>query len=456
MSHRPQPTRRDFIKVSAAAAWSLSAASYARVIGSNARLQVAFVGVGGIAGGQHIPQLADLGAICPCYCDADSNRWGNCADRWSDAKGYTDFRKMYDKHMGEIDAVMVGTPDHQHYPPTIIAMMEGKHAYTQKPLTHTPWEARQLALAQERYKVATQMGNQGHAFDSLRKTIDHLRSGSIGELQEAHVWTNRPIWRQGMTVPEGGEPVPANLDWEAYVGPAPMRPFRHEPADGWGGFYHPFNWRGFWDFGCGALGDMACHEVDPVYWAMQPGLPTAVELIDPEPIGDAEMYKSHGTVKFEFAATGDHPAWTLYWYEGGNKPQRPDELEEGTELTAEGALYIGSKGKMIALPSARHEPRLLPQTAHEARGTVPEMIERSEGHHLEWYSACTGDKPYDHPKSSFAYAGPFSESMLLGCIAQKVGGRLEYDGAKQRFTNNDNANRYITKAYREGWDFRMG
>ena len=455
MPQKQTLSRREFVKVSAAAAWGLSAASYARVPGSNARLNVAFIGVDGIAGSQHIPILADLGAACPCYCDADSNRFGPGAERFPDAKSYADYRKMYDKHMREIDAVMVGTPDHQHYPATIIAMMAGKHAYTQKPLTHTVWEARQLALAQQKYKVATQMGNQGHASEDLRKTIDYLRSGAIGDLREAHIWTNRPIWRQGMTVPEGSEPIPANMDWESWIGPAPMRPYRHEPSDGWGGLYHPFNWRGFWDFGCGALGDMACHEVDPVYWALLPGLPTAVELLKPEPIGNADMFKANGIVKFEFPANGEHPAFNLFWYEGGLKPDRPEELEQETPLTDEGALYIGTKAKMIALPNARAAPRLLPQSLHDSVGAPAQMIERSEGHHLEWYKACTGDKPFDYPKSNFAYAGPFSESMLLGCVAQKVGGRLEYDAKSQRFTNNDEANRFVTKAYREGWDFRM-
>ena len=450
------PTRRDFLKASAIATFSLSAASYARVLGSNARLQVAFIGVGGIAGDQHIPPLESLGAICPCFTDADSDRWGNCVERWPDAKGYTDYRKMYDAHMKDIDAVMVGTPDHHHYPATIIAMMEGKHAYTQKPLTHTPWEARQLTIAAKKYKVATQMGNQGHASESLRKTIDYLRSGAIGTLKQAHVWTNRPIWRQGMVVPEGGQPIPANMDWESWIGPAPMRPYRHDPADGWGGLYHPFNWRGFYDFGCGALGDMACHEVDPVYWAMEPGLPTTVELLKPEPIGDADMFKSNGIVRFEFPAKNNRPAFELFWYEGGLKPERPKELEEETELTDEGALYIGEKGKMIALPNARSEPRLLPQALHDEVGIPPQMIARSEGHHKEWYSACVGNKPWDYPKSNFLYAGPFSEAILLGCIAQKVGGKLEYDGNTQRFTNNDKANALIRKSYRKGWDFKMG
>lgn len=447
-------SRREFLYTTAAgAAWAMSAASYARIMGANQRLQVAYIGVSGIASDQHIPILTELGAGCPCYCDADSRRWGPAAEPYPEATGYTDYRQMYDKQHKDFDAVMIGTPDHHHYPATIIAMMQGKHVYTQKPLTHTVWEARQLTLAMDRYKVATQMGNQGHASESLRKTIDYLRGGAVGELKEAHVWTNRPWWRQGMKRPEGAEPVPDGFDWDAWIGPAPTRPFRHEPADDWGGLYHPFNWRGWWDFGCGALGDMACHEMDPFYWAMLPGFPTGVELIDSEPFGGAEMFAKESTVKFEFAPKDGQPGFDAYWYEGGRKPARPADLEPETELTGEGAIYIGTKGTMIALPYARAEPRLLPQEKHDAYGVPAQQIARSEGHHLEWYRACTGDAPYDHPKGNFAYSGPFTETVLLGCIAQRLGGRIEFDG--ERITNNSDAQALMTKSYREGWDFRM-
>ncbi|MHC5025809.1 MAG: Gfo/Idh/MocA family protein [Planctomycetota bacterium] len=449
-------TRRHFIQTTAAAtAWSLTASSYARVFGANERLNVAFIGVGGIAGGQHIPQLQGFGAGCPCFCDVDTDRWGAAADRWSDARGFTDYRRMYDAHHRDIDAVMVGTPDHHHYPATIIAMMHGKHVYTQKPLTHTVWEARQLAIAQRKYGVATQMGNQGHALESLRVTIDYLRSGAIGDLREAHIWTNRPWWRQGLERPAGGQEVPANLDWDAWIGPAPRRPFRHDPADGWGGLYHPFNWRGFWDFGCGALGDMACHEVDPVYWAMNPGAPTSVELVDGSPFGDADMFAKASTVRFDFPAKNDRPGFKLFWYEGGRKPARPDGLEAETELTGEGAIYHGTKGSMIALQNARNAPRLLPADRHADFGAPPRAIDRSEGHHREWYDACVGNKPVDHPRCNFSYAAPFTESILLGCVVQRVGGRLAWNAEKLEFTNNAAATALVTKAYRSGWDFRL-
>ncbi len=459
MNNKPLPpiTRRQFLQTSAAAtAWAMTASSYSRVLGANARLNVAFIGVGGIASNQHIPPLADLGALCPCFTDVDQTRWEPATKRWSDATGYTDYRKMFDKQHKDFDAVMVGTPDHHHFPATMIAMSLGKHAYTQKPLTHTPWEARQLMLAQKKYKLATQMGNQGHASEELRLSIDYLRAGAIGDLQEAHIWTDRPWWRQGLKRPEGAEEIPSTMDWDSWIGPAPERPYRHNPADNWGGLYHPFNWRGWWDFGCGALGDMACHEVDPVYWAMNPGYPTTIELTAGDAFGDAEMFGKSSTVRFDFPATVSRPAFSIYWHDGGNKPARPAELAEDVKMTNEGALYIGSKGKMICLPNAKAPPRLLPASRHEEYGTPPQMIERSaEGHHKEWYLACIGEKPYDYPKSNFAYAGPFSEVILLGCIAQKIGGRLEYDPKAMKFTNNDSANAFISKTYRKGWEYKL-
>ena len=432
----------------------MSAASYARIAGANARLQVAFIGVGGIAASQHIPVLESLGAVCPCFCDVDKARWGPAADRWPEARGYTDYRRMYDAHTHEIDAVMVGTPDHHHYPATIIAMTLGKHAYTQKPLTHTVWEARQLQIAHRRHKVATQMGNQGHASEEIRLTIDYLLGGAIGDLLEAHVWTDRPWWRQGLPRPGGEEPVPNTLDWESWIGPAPFVPYRHTPADRWGGLYHPFNWRGWWDFGTGALGDMACHEIDAVYWAMLPGQPDLVELVRGEPFHDAPMYNGPTTVRFRFPERGIKRGFDLYWHDGGNKPDRPPELPDGEELSAAGALYIGTRGKMICMPYPKAPPRLLPAEKHEAFGPAPQMVERSaEGHHGEWYLACTGQKPWDYPRSNFAYAGQLTETVLLGCIAQRIGGSLRYDPESMRFPDSPEATDLLNKWYRKGWHF---
>ena len=229
-----------------------------------------------------------------------------------------------------------------------------------------------------------------------------------------------------------------------YRPPRPPRPDRH-----------PFNWRGFWDFGCGGMGDMACHNLDPIYWAMLPGQPVSMELIEGDAISGGDQYQSASKVRYHFAADGKRPAFDMYWYEGGIKPERPAELAGNDPLPNQGGLYIGTKGKMIALNDSRNVPVLLPQSLHDAHGTPKQQIERSEGHHKEWYLACTGEKPYDYPKGNFAYSAPFTEMILLGCIAQQVGGKLYYDASSGQFTNNDLANSFITKTYRRGWDFRI-
>lgn len=448
----PTLSRRRFLQTAAAtSAWAMTASSYGRILGANERLNVAFIGVGGIASGQHIPQLHDMGVGCPCYCDVDTNRWGAAANRWADATGYTDYREMYDKQHGDFDAVMVGTPDHHHYPATIIGMMLGKHAYTQKPLAHTVWETRQLLLAKERYKVATQMGNQMHANEGNRRIVEWIRSGELGPIREAHIWTNRPIWPQGREMPSGDNDVPANLDWDSWIGPAAMRPYVGRNAGN--GPYHPFNWRGFVDFGTGALGDMGCHTTDGFYWGMDPGYPKAVELIAGEVIGDGDMYPSQSTVKFEYAEKHSRPAFDYYWYEGGLKPEKPDWVQ-GDELPNSGGLVIGERGAIQYLDDYGGNIRVYGYDGVELK--EPEKtLNRSQGHHQEWYDACVGETAYDAPRANFGYAAMLTESVLLGTIAQKVGGRLEYDATNQHITNNDNANQFISKTYRDGWEFKM-
>ena len=453
----PRTTRRLFLGTSAAAgaaAMSFSATSYARIFGANARLNVAFVGTGGIASGQAIGPSVRLGAGCPCYTDVDRRRMGKATEHYPDAAAYTDYREMFDRHEKDIDAVYVSTPDHQHYPATMRAMMAGIHVYTQKPLTHTMWESRQLLIAKERYLVATQMGNQGHANEGNRRIVETIRQGALGAITSAHIWTNRPIWRQGHDTPPGSEPTPAEFDWDSWLGPAPERPFRHEPSDRWGGFYHPFNWRGFWDFGCGAFGDMACHTVDGFYWAMLPGYPVSAELIEGTPIGFGDKYDTKGVVKLHFASHGDRPAFDLFWYEGGLKPEKPEELGD-RNMPGSGCLIYGDKAKMFVQGDYGNKSEILDKEVAEAFGEPKKELPRSEGHHEEFHNACKGDKPYDHPKSNFGYSARLTESILLGSVAQKVGGKLEYDATNLRITNNDDANRYVHKAYRPGWDFRM-
>ncbi len=463
MPQLPRITRRRFIQAAAAtSAWAMGASAYGRVLGANAKLSVAFIGTSGIAAGQHIGEIINAGDVtCNAYCDADQNRFGPAFNRWPDATGYTDYREMYDKQHKDIDAVMVGTPDHHHYPASIVGMMLGKHMYTQKPLTHTVWEARQLAIAAERYKVATQMGNQMHANEGNRRIVEWVRSGQLGVIKEAHIWTNRPIWPQGGEKPKPTGDPPANLDWEAYIGPAPMRPYSGATGGGRRGRgpYHPFAWRGFIDFGTGALGDMGCHTTDGFYWGMDPGFPTAVELLEGPTVAGKDMWANQSVVKFEFPEKLSRPGFNYYWYEGGLKPDKPewvaaDGLDKDGKLGPSGGFIIGERGAIQYMDDYGNNIKVY-SFGNNKLQEPPKTLKRSEGHHKEWYEACVGNKPYYYPRSGFRYAAMLTESVLLGTIAQKVGGRLEYDHYNQKITNNDNANQYITKKYRDGWEFKM-
>ncbi|MEO0474871.1 MAG: Gfo/Idh/MocA family oxidoreductase [Planctomycetota bacterium] len=456
MSNKIRFTRRKFLQATAAtSAATMTIGTYGRVFGANERVNIAYVGTAGIAGGQHLGPFHGLGFGSPCYCDADAGRFGNAAKKYPDATGYTDYRKMYDKHMKEIDAVSIAAPDHHHYPATIIAMMEGKHAYTQKPLTHTMWEARQLKLATEKYKVATQMGNQMHANEGNRRIVEWIQSGKLGTIKEAHIWTNRPVWPQGNPRPKATNDKPEKLDWDAWLGPAAERPFSSEGGGRRGGPYHPFNWRGFQDFGTGALGDMGCHTTDGFYWGMDPGYPVAAELIEGDPVGGKDQYAKQAAVKFEFAAKGDRPAFNYFWYEGGMKPKKPEFIKDDAELPVSGGFIIGEKAAIQYMDDYGNKIKIHSYDGSEIE--EPEKtLERSPGHHKEFLMACKGEKPYDYPKSGFLYAAMLTESVLLGTIAQKVGGRIEYDAENMKITNNAKADALITKEYRKGWEYKMG
>jgi len=414
------------------------------------KLRVAFIGTGGI-GVWHLEQTAKLDIVCPCYCDVDTTHFAKAAGLYPEARAYQDYREMFDREHKNFDAVMIGIPDHHHYPATLIAMQLGKHVYTQKPLTHTVWEARQLAIAARKYRVATQMGNQGHAKEGWRLVYEWIHSGAIGQVKEVHTWTDRPIWPQGIGRPEGEDPVPSNLNWDVWLGPAPYRPYKGPAPGEQNGPYHPFNWRGWWDFGCGALGDMACHTMDGLFAVLDPGLPTAVEPVAATPATD-ESFPVASVIKWEFPAKGWRPAFTAYWYDGQLKPRLPKELEYGRRLPNTGNLYIGTKGVLLVAGDYNDSPRLIPESKMEKVGKPKRLLERSPGHVLEWIMACRGEKPLDYPKSNFAYAAPFTEAVLLGNVALRVGRRIEYDARNLRITNLPEANQLLTKSYRKGWD----
>jgi predicted dehydrogenase len=411
------------------------------------KLRFAFIGTGG-RGGAHTG-LAKNDA-CVAYCDVDRSAWAKCAELYPKAKPYTDYRKLLETHAKEIDAVTVATPDHNHAPASMMAMKLGKHVYCEKPLTWSVNEARAMATAAREMKVATQMGNQGHANVGNRLVVEWVRGGAIGDVKEVHTWTNRPIWPQGLQQRPAAKPVPENLDWDSWLGPAAYRDY-HEGL-------HRFAWRGWFDFGCGAVGDMGCHTWDCVFWAMNPDYPAEVELLK---IVDRsqETFPKQSITRWKYPAKGNRPAFLAYWYEGGLKPEVPEEIlndpkREKKQLPGSASLFIGTKGKLLVEGDYGNSPRLIPETAMQDYKRPAESIPRSPGHHQEWIAACRGEKPWNYPGSNFAeYAGPLTENMLLAAMAQRIGEvgfKIECD-AVSRTIKTKEALALAGREYRKGW-----
>jgi predicted dehydrogenase len=408
------------------------------------KLNVAGIGVGGRG-------AADINACegenVVALCDVDSRQAGGTFKKFPNAKVYKDFREMLDKEGKRIDAVTIGTPDHIHAPAAIRAMKMGKHVYCEKPMAHTIREAREMARVARKMGVVTQMGNQGHAGEGLRLYYEFIKDGAIGAVKEVHVWTDRAgvpggraWWPQGVDRPKDTPPVPEGLDWNLWLGPAPVRPYHPD--------YVPFKWRGWFDFGCGALGDMAVHNADPAFFALELGAPVAAEA-ESSPVNN-ETFPEWSIITYYFPAKGDRPAVTMKWYDGGKLPPRPEELEEGRNLGDNGILFVGDKGKLLG-PSHAGAPRLIPESRMKEYGRPPKMLERSIGHHEEWIQACKDGKP-QNAKSGFWYAGPFTEALLVGNLAVRTGKRIEWNSKKMKVTNVPEANQYVSKTYRTGWE----
>jgi len=407
------------------------------------KVRLAAIGCGG-KGGTDINESVKAGAVVTALCDADERRASGMYRRYPKVPKYTDFRKMLDEMDKSIDAVTVSTPDHMHFHASYRAICMGKHCFTQKPLTHSVWESRQLTLAARKHKVATQMGIQGHASEKCPLLREFLEAGAVGNVREVHIWTNRPIWPQGHERPKGSLPVPKGLDWEMWLGPAPHRPFNDGFAKWKGGKvgYLPFHWRGWWDFGTGALGDIACHAFDHFFWAYQPPHPVTVEAKSSG--HNHETYPLWSEVAYEFPANGDKPAFKLVWYDGGKKPPRPEALEKGRDLPSGGRIIIGDKGVLYGT-------RLVPEEKMKAfLETKPERkYPRSIGHYKEWIEACKGGKPAG---ANFDFAGPLSETVLMGNLAVATGKKVEWDGKNMKCTNIPEANKYVRREYRKGWE----
>jgi hypothetical protein len=432
----------------------------------NSKLNIASIG----AGGQGASDLGSLARASQenfvALCDADWRQAAGTFQRFPNARKYKDFRKMLEEQ-SDIDAVVVATPDHIHAPASMMAIKLGKHVYCEKPLTHTVLEARKVAEAARERKVATQMGNQGQASEGTRRLCEYVWAGAIGSVREAHIWTDRPsqglfneYWPQGVTRPTDEPPVPDTLDWDVWLGPAPVRPYH--PA------YLPFKWRGWWDFGTGALGDIGCHAMDPVFRALKlgssavwPEKPTwddpgkaPVRAVHPTSVQasstrvNKETYPLGSMVTYQFPARGDLPPVKVVWYDGGLRPPRPAELPERELMGDNGHLLVGDKGFILG-------NRIYPESRRQEVGEVPKTIPRSGDHYKEWIDACKGRKPAG---SNFDWAGPLAEIVLLGNVALRVELREELTRAKLlwdpvnfKFSNVESANQFLHKQYREGW-----
>jgi predicted dehydrogenase len=424
--------RRDFLKAGALAGVGFWVAGTAPAQESKSpldKIRFAAVGIGGKGEGDtaDAAKSGDLVAIC----DVDEGRLEKAGLKYPQARRYTDFRKMLEEMDRSIDAVTVSTPDHTHAAAAALAMRLGKHCFCQKPLTHTLHEARTLAELARQKKVATQMGNQGTAGGNLRKAAALVQAGVLGTVKEVHVWTNRPIWPQGGPRPAPAEP-PATLKWDLWLGPMPERPY--------GKGYHPFAWRGWWAFGTGALGDMACHTLNLPFMALELRDPTAVEA---QSSGhNKESYPKWSVIKYTFPARGKRPALTMTWYDGGKRPDAP--LLDGKEPASSGALIIGEKGKLYSPGDYGGSFQLL-GGVEEVKVEYPQ----SPGHFQEWVRAIKGGPA---AMSNFPdYAGPLTETVLLGNLAVWAGEKVEWDARNLRSTNVKDLDVIIRPEYRKGW-----
>ncbi len=434
--------RREFIRLSAAVAAATAAPSVrsapslrkGRIIDPNTKLNIACVGCGG-KGSSDVRAMSSENIVA--LCDVDWKKAAGTFGKHRDVPRFRDFRDMLISLDDKIDAVTVSTPDHMHFPIAMMAIEMGKHVFVQKPLAHTVEEARLITEAARRHDVVTQMGIQGHTMEGIRLLKEWLDADAIGAVHELHIWTNRPIWPQGIERPVESQPVPAHLDWNRWLGVAPERPYNEA--------YCPFKWRAWWDFGCGALGDIGCHAFDATFWALDLGSPTSVSA---ETSGlHAETAPKWSIVTYEFPARNGRPPVKLVWYDGDKRPPRPAELEENRKLPGGigGQLIVGDKGTIMANDVYCRSIRLIPETEMKAFERPEKTLPRSPGVYKEWIQACKGQGT---PGANFDYSGPLTEMVLLGNLAVRTGKRIEWDAANLCCTNVPEANALVRKKYR--------
>ncbi len=352
---------------------------------------------------------------------------------------YEDFRKMLEEEKS-VDAILCATPDHLHAYVSITCMKAGKHVYCEKPLTHNVWEARQVAKVAKETGVATQLGNQGHSGEAIRTTVEWIWDGAIGAIREVHAWSDAGAWVNHRGRPTDTPPVPAGFNWDLWQGPREARPYHPE--------YAPYNWRGWWSFGGGCIGDMACHNLDPAVWALDLKDPLTIEASASGV--DSEVAPPGAIYNYRFGARGDKPPVKVVWYDGGLRPESPLELASGEKLEggANGIIFLGKKG-VITCAGWGGTPRIIPDSRMDAYQRPAKTIPRSKGHHRDWLEACKGGKP---ASSNFEYGARLTEIVLLGNVALRTGKRIEWDSANLKATNAPEADKFIKEQYRPGWE----
>ena len=442
-------TRRSFVQAAALGAGAVAIVPRhvlggPRHIAPSEKMNIAGIGVGGMGGG-NVANMSAENIVALCDVDHGEKRVAAIFAKYPGAKVYTDYRQMLDQQR-DIDGVLIATPDHTHAVIAMAAIKAGKHVYCQKPLTHTVYEARMLAQAAKEAKVTTQMGIQGHSGEGIRRVCEWVWSGLIGEVREVDAWCDLSYYPWGHAGwsckwserPKVSPPVPASLDWDLWLGPAPVRPYH--PA------YHPGTWRCWWDFGCGMMGDRGAHTLDAVNIALKLGPPTSVDATSCG--ATEEVHPLSAIVTFQFPARKELPPVRLTWYEG-TRPPRPAELEDGRRPPAEGGFFIkGSKGTIMAGVYA-DSPRIIPEKRMREITLPAKSIPPVKGsHEQDWIRAC---KAGTHAGADFAYSGPLTETCLLGNIAKRVDSRILWDAENLKITNLPHANDYVRTEYRKGW-----
>lgn len=448
MKNKVTTSRRKFVKRTTAGALGFYIMPHGLIGGSapSNKLNIAGIGIGGM-GAANLKQCMTENIVA--LCDVDHDYAAKTFAQYPQAKVYTDYRELFAKEK-DIDAVVIATPDHTHAVIAMMAMEMGKHVYLQKPLTHTVYEARKITEAARKFGVHTQMGNQGHSSEEIRKLKEWVEDGIIGPVREVYGWTDRPVggrpWSNFAVQAQSKNtpPIPDTLDWDLWIGPAAYRAYHPD--------YHPSKWRSWLDFGTGAMGDMGCHILDPAFWALDLGAPSHIQATSThwEPEVETQTFPRASIVRMDFPARGNKPAVKLTWSDGRILPPVPPEFLPGQKFSPSGAMLIGDDGIIIHSSHGAGNLKVLPEEKMNNYNMPPKSLRRVNGsHEADWVRACKDGKA---ASSTFDYGGPLTEMALLGMIAIQVKNqRLEWDSANLRFTNNEQANALVHIDYREGW-----